>query len=65
MGFSLIPTQRPGGAFLHAPQKGITEHGFMVGGKIGVWVRPGFDVGAESARGMPSTSSLVNPLETK
>ena len=29
------------------------------------WDRPGFDVGAESAQGMPSTSSLVNPLETK
>ena len=29
------------------------------------WDRPGFDVGTESARGMPSTSSLVNPLETK
>jgi hypothetical protein len=26
--------------------------------------RPGFDVGAESEQGMPSTSSLVNPLET-
>ena len=29
------------------------------------WGRPGFDVGAESDQGMPSTSSLVNPLETK
>jgi hypothetical protein len=27
--------------------------------------RPGFDVGAESVQGMPSTSSLVKPLETK
>jgi hypothetical protein len=29
------------------------------------WGRPGFDVGTDPAQGMPSTSSLVNPLETK
>ena len=29
------------------------------------WGRLGFDVGSESTQGMPSTSSLVNPLETK
>jgi hypothetical protein len=27
------------------------------------WGRPGFDVGRETEQGMPSTSSLVNPLE--
>ncbi len=29
------------------------------------WGRPGFDAGADLEQGMPSTSSLVNPLETK
>ena len=29
------------------------------------WGRSGFDVGRETAQGMPSTSSLVNPLENQ
>jgi hypothetical protein len=33
--------------------------------KCKFWGRPGFDVGTDPAQGMPSTSSLVNPLETK
>jgi len=28
-----------------------------------MWGRSGFDVGRETEQGMPSTSSLVNPLE--